>query len=72
MTMFGFGGWTPRFALVPGALGQSVTVEQDGRVLGVGRDRGHAVRILLGDLVANSDRYDGWAVDDRTPEAIAA
>jgi len=64
--MLGIGGWTPRFRLSPGRLDQSVSVERDQELLGVGRDRAHAVRILLGDLVANAGRYEGWRVEDGT------
>jgi hypothetical protein len=64
--MFGIAGWTPVFHLAPGSLGQSVTLEMDGEVLAVARDRGHAVRLLCGHLLAEGHRYDDWKVVDGT------
>ncbi len=64
--MFGIAGWTPVFHLAPGSLGQSVTLERDGHVLAVGRDREHVVRLLCAHLASKGHSYDGWKVVDGT------
>ena len=63
-TMFGIAGWTPVFHLASGSLGQSVTLERDGDVLAVGRDRDHVVRLLCAHLASEGHRYDDWKVVD--------